>query len=288
MKYQFIEAHRQQYPVTLMCRVLTVARSGYYHWRNQPLSAQKMADLLLLMHIQYIFTQSRETYGSYRIQAELAEQGLRCGRKRVARLMRTYKLLPKTVQPFKVVTTDSNHNLPVAPNRLNQQFSADQSDKIWLTDITYLATAEGWLYLAVVLDLYSRRIVGWAMSDSLHRQLVIEALQMALTTRQPTPGLLHHSDRGSQYASDDYQALLTKAEMVGSMSRKGNCYDNAPVESFFGTLKTELVFHQQYATRAEARLDIFEYIELFYNRFRRHSALGYKSPVKFEALPLGA
>ena len=151
-----------------------------------------------------------------------------------------------------------------------------------------MPTSEGWLYLAVVLDLYSRRIVGWAMSDSLHRQLVIDALQMAITTRQPSPGLVHHSDRGSQYASDDYQALLTKNRMVGSMSRKGNCYDNAPVESFFGTLKTEWVFHQQYATRAAARLDIFEYIEIFYNRFRRHSALGYKSPVKYEALPLAA
>jgi len=157
-------------------------------------------------------------------------------------------------------------------------------------DITYVPTAQGWLYLAVVLDLYSRRIVGWAMSSSLHRQLVIDALQMALTTRQPPPGLLHHSDRGSQYASDDYQALLTQTRMVGTVpvSRKGNCYDNAPVESFFGTLKTELVFHQQYTTRAEARQDIFEYIEVFYNRFRRHSALGYKSPVNYEALSSGA
>jgi transposase InsO family protein len=288
VKYQFIEDHRDQYPVTLMCQLLDVARSGYYKWREQPLSARKMADLLLLRHIQDIFTESRETYGSYRIHAELAEQGLRCSRKRVARLMQTYDLEPKTGRPFKVVTTDSNHNLPVAPNRLNQQFSADRPDQIWLTDITYVPTAEGWLYLAVVLDLYSRRIVGWAMSDSLHRQLVIDALQMAITTRQPSPGLVHHSDRGSQYASDDYQALLTKNRMVGSMSRKGNCYDNAPVESFFGTLKTEWVFHQHYATRAEARLDIFEYIEIFYNRFRRHSALGYKSPVKFEALPLVA
>jgi transposase InsO family protein len=247
-----------------------------------------MADLLLLRHIQDIFVESRATYGSYRIHAELAEQGLGCGRKRVARLMRTYNLIPKTVRTFKVVTTDSNHTLPVAPNRLNQQFSADRPDQIWLADITYVPTLEGWLYLAVVLDLYSRRIVGWAMSDSLHRQLVIEALQMAIITRRPAPGLLHHSDRGSQYASDDYQALLTKNHMVGSMSRKGNCYDNAPVESFFGPLKTELVFHQQYATRTEARPDLFEYIEVFYNRFRRHSALGYKSPVKFEALPLGA
>jgi len=288
MKYRFIENHRHQYPINLMCRVLAVARSGYYEWRKQPLSAQKMADLLLLMHIRDIFAESRNTYGSCRIQAVLAEQGLRCSRKRVARLMQADNLKPKTVRPFKVVTTDSKHNLPVAPNRLNQQFRAEQSDKIWLTDITYVFTAEGWLYLAVVLDLYSRRIVGWAMSESLHRQLVIDALQMALTTRQPAPGLLHHSDRGSQYASDDYQALLTKAEMIGSMSRKGNCYDNAPVESFFGTLKTELVFHRQYATWAEARLDIFEYIEIFYNRVRRHSALGFKSPVNFEALSLMA
>ncbi len=264
MKYQFIEDHRDQYPVTLMCRVLEVVRSGYYEWRKQPLSARKMADLLLLMHIKDIFAESRETYGSHRIQAELAEQGLPCGRKRVARLMREYNLEPKTVRPFRVVTTDTNHQLPVAPNRLNQEFTADRPDQIWLTDITYVPTAEGWLYLAVVLDLYSRRIVGWAMADSLHRQLVIDALQMALTARQPPPGLLHHSDRGSQYASDDYQALLTQAGMVGSMSRKGNCYDNAPVESFFGTLKTELVFHH------------------------RHSALGYKSPVKYEALPLVA
>ena len=288
MKYQFIEAHHAEYPVTLMCRVLAVVRSGYYQWRKQPLSTRKMADLVLLMHIKDIFEQSRETYGSYRIQAELADEGLRCGRKRVARLMREYNLEPKTVRPFRAVTTDSNHQLPVAPNRLNQEFTADRPDQSWLTDITYVPTAEGWLYLAVVLDLYSRRIVGWAMSDSLHRQLVIDALQMAIMARQPPPGLLHHSDRGSQYASDDYQALLTQASMVSSMSRKGNCYDNAPVESFFGTLKTELVFHQQYATRAEARLDIFEYIELFYNRFRRHSALGYKSPVKYEAFPLGA
>lgn len=288
MKYQFIEEHRDQYPVRLMCQVLEVARSGYYQWRKQPLSKRKMADLLLLRHIQDIFTESRETYGSYRIQAELAEQGIRCGRKRVARLMQTYQMRPKTVRRFRVITTDSNHKLPVAPNRLNQEFTADQPDKIWLTDITYIPTAEGWLYLAVVLDLYSRRIVGWPLSDSLHRQLVIEALKMAITTRQPPPGLLHHSDRGSQYASDDYQALLTQARMVASMSRKGNCYDNAPVESFFATLKTELVYHQQYVTRAEARLDIFEYIEVFYNRFRRHSALGYKSPVTYEALPLVA
>jgi transposase InsO family protein len=245
-----------------------------------------MADYLLLMHIRDIFTRSRKTYGSDRIQEELADDGLGCSRKRVARLMRDDKLVPKTVQPFKVCTTDSNHNLPVAPNRLKQQFKADRVDQIWLTDITYVPTTEGWLYLAVVLDLYSRRIVGWAMSDTLHRQLVIDALKMALAVRQPPSGLIHHSDRGSQYASIDYQALLTKYHMVGSMSRKGNCYDNAPVESFFGTLKTELVFHRQYTTHSEARLDIFEYIEVFYNRIRRHSSLGFKCPVKFESLSL--
>lgn len=286
MKYKFIETHRVQYPISLMCRVLNVARSGYYEWRKQPLSAQKMADLLLLMHIRDIFAESRNTYGSCRIQAVLAQQGLRCSRKRVARLMRADNLTPKTARPFKVVTTDSHHQLPVAPNHLNQDFTADGPNQKWTTDITYIPTIEGWLYLAVVLDLYSRRIVGWAMRDSLHRQLVIEALQMALMARQPAPGLLHHSDRGSQYASDDYQALLTKAEMVGSMSGKGNCYDNAPTESFFGTLKTELVFHRQYTTRAQAKLDIFEYIEVFYNRLRHHSALDFNSPINFEALSL--
>jgi len=288
VKYKFIDDHRDEYPITLMCRILEVTRSGYYKWRKQPLSARKMADLLLVVHLKDTFEQSRETYGSYRIYIELKEQGIRCGRKRIARLMRDYDLKPKTVRPFKVVTTDSKHHLPVAPNRLNQNFRADQPDHIWLSDITYIRTGQGWLYLAVVLDLYSRRIVGWAMSDSLHRQLVIDALQMALTARRPPPGLVHHSDRGSQYASDDYQLLLTRNRMVSSMSRKGNCYDNAPVESFFGTLKTELVFHQKYATWAEAKLDIFEYIEVFYNRLRRHSALGYKSPVNYEALPLGA
>ena len=286
MKYRFIKAHHTHYPITLMCQILGVARSGYYAWCKQPLSARKMADYLLLMHIRDIFTRSRETYGSDRIQEELADDGLGCSRKRVARLMGDDNLVPKTVQPFKACTTDSNHNLPVAPNRLDQQFKAERVDQIWLTDITYVPTTAGWLYLAVVLDLYSRRIVGWAMSDSLHRQLVIDALKMALAVRQPPSGLIHHSDRGSQYASIDYQALLTKYHMVGSMSRKGNCYDNAPVESFFGTLKTELVFHRQYTTHSEARLDIFEYIEVFYNRIRRHSSLGFKCPVKFEALSL--
>lgn len=249
---------------------------------------RKRADLILSMPIKDIFKQSRDTYGSYRIHAELVDGGIRCGRKRVARLVQENDLEPKAARRFKVMTTDSRHKFPVAPNILDRNFTAAGPDQIWLTDITYVPTAEGWLYLAAVMDLYSRRIVGWAISDSLHRLLVIEALQMTIAVRQPPPGLLPHSDRGSQYASEDYQALLTQCQMMGSMSRKGNCYDNAPMESFFGTFKTELTFHGDYATRNEARSDIFEYIEVFYNRQRRHSALGYKSPANYEALPLVA
>jgi len=288
MRYQFIEDQRDDYPVTLLCRVMQVARSGYYDWRKAPLSARKMADLLLLQHIRDIFEEGRQTYGSSRIQGILAEQGICCGRERVARLMQADGLKPITRRPFRVITTDSKHQLPVAPNHLDQKFTADGPDQKWATDITYVPTVQGWLYLAVVLDLYSRRIVGWAMSDSLQRQLVIDALQMAIAARRPAPGLLHHSDRGSQYASHDYQSLLTRAKMVSSMSRKGNCYDNASVESFFGTLKTELVYQRHYATRAQAKADIFEYIEVFYNRIRCHSALQYKSPVRYEALSLAA
>jgi len=288
VKYQFIAEHEQQYPVTLMCRILGVVRSGYYRWRKTPVGKRKMADMILSEHIKDIFEQSRDTYGSYRIHATLADEGLRCGRKRVARLVGENNLVPKAARQFKVVTTDSKHKLPVAPNILAQNFTAEGPDRVWLSDITYVPTTEGWLYLAAVMDLYSRRIVGWAMSDSLHRQLVIDALLMAISVRHPLPGLLHHSDRGSQYASDEYQALLTQYQMVASMSRKGNCYDNAPMESFFGTFKIELVFDRDYTTRNEARLDIFEYIEVFYNRYRRHSALGYKSPAHYEARPLVA
>jgi len=286
VKYQFIAAHREEFEIRVMCRVLTVSRSGYYAWLKRPTSSREMADQALSQYIKEIHQQSRQTYGSPRIQAELAENGVNCGHKRVARLMRDEELFAKQSRKFRVTTTDSAHNYPVAPNLLDQDFSASRPNEKWLTDITYIPTAEGWLYLAVVLDLYSRRIVGWAMSDSLERHLVIAALQMAIKMRQPPPGLLHHSDRGSQYASEAYQALLTQYQMRCSMSRTGNCYDNAPIESFFGTLKTELVHHCQYQTKAEAKTDIFEYIEVFYNRFRRHSALYYQSPVNFEKLSL--
>ena len=288
MKYQFIADHREEFEVMGMCRVLGVSRSGSYAWRQRPVSEREMANQQLTEQIKDIHHQSGQTYGSPRVQAELADKGVKCGHNRVARLMQQAELQTKQNYKFKVSTTDSAHDYPVAPNRLNQDFRASRANEKWLADITYIPTDEGWLYLAAVLDLYSRRIVGWAMSDSLHRQLVLDALHIALQSRQPPPGLLHHSDRGSQYASDDYQALLTKFGMQASMSRKGNCYDNAPMESFFGTFKTELTFDRDYATRYEARLDIFEYIEVFYNPYRRHSALGYKSPANYEALPFVA
>ena len=286
MKYQFIAAHRQEFKITVMCRVLGVSRSGYYAWVQRPVSVREMANQALSQQIKEVHQHSGETYGSPRIQAELAAQGMKCGHNRIARLMREAGLQAIQRRKFKVTTTDSRHDYPIAPNRLNQDFSASRANEKWVTDITYIPTDEGWLYLAAVLDLHSRRIVGWAMSDSLHRQLVIEALLMAVQCRQPPPGLLHHSDRGSQYASDEYQALLTKFGMQGSMSRKGNCYDNAPMESFFASLKTERVHHRHYHSRAEAKTDIFEYIELFYNRFRRHSALDFLSPVAFEQLSI--
>jgi putative transposase len=288
VKFQFIDQHQHQFLIAVMCRVLSVSRSGYYAWRKRPVSPRKMANDIVLEQIKAAHQKSRQTYGSPRIQAELVAQGIRCGHNRVARLMRLNGLRAKQKRAFKVKTTDSNHHQPVAPNLLDQDFQTEQPDQKWLTDITYIATAEGWLYLAVVLDLYSRRIVGWAMSDRLERQLVIDALQMALLARRPPPGLLHHSDRGSQYASQEYQALLTKHQLRCSMSRAGNCYDNAPMESFFGTLKSELIHHRRYATRAEARADIFEFIEVFYNRVRRHSALAFQSPVMFELLALAA
>jgi len=287
MRFQFIDKHRDVYPVTLMCQVLAVSPSGYYAWRNRPVCQRKMADAQLLSKIKTIFKQSRQTYGRPRIHAILREQGIYCGGKRVARLMRQAKLKVKRKRSYKV-TTQSNHNLPVAPNLLNQQFTATQPNQIWLADITYVATAEGWLYLAAVLDLYSRRIVGWSMQPTLNRKLVLSALDMALKLRNPPAGLLHHSDRGSQYASRDYQATLATYELLPSMSRRGNCYDNAPMESFFATLKVECIRGVVYSSRLEARAELFEYIEMFYNRQRIHSQLGYKSPVAYEALPLVA
>jgi len=284
MKFQFIEEYRDEFPVTRMCHVLAVSASGYYAWRRRPMSQRERDNQELLDQIKEAHAASRKTYGSPRVHADLAKQGIQCNKKRVERLMRVNDIRGKQRGRRRVKTTDSAHNLPVAPNVLDRQFEADAPNQKWVTDITYIPTDEGWLYLAAVLDLFSRRVIGWSMASTLCTSLVKSALRMAITDRHPQAGLLHHSDRGSQYASAEYQSLLDAHQMVVSMSRTGNCYDNAPMESFFGTLKCELVHERHYHTRAEARQDIFEYIEVFYNRRRRHSSLGYRSPVQYEQL----
>ena len=279
-KYQFVTTHASEYPVTVLCRVLEVARSGDYAWRQQRESTRVQRDQQLTAQIQTIFTESRRTYGSPRVHAELHAQGVHCARKRVARLMRHAQLCART-RCRRVQTTDSRHTEPVAPNLLSRSFRAEAPNRVWVADITYLPTREGWLYLAVVLDLFARRVVGWSMQPTLERGLVLSALNHALQRRQPPRDLLHHSDRGSQYASADYQALLTHAQMRRSMSRKGNCWDNAAMESFFATLKAELPVHV-FDNHAAARSAVFDYIERFYNRVRLHSTLGYRSPIAYE------
>ena len=279
-KYQFVAAHASEYPVTMLCRVLGLARSGYYAWRARSVSARKERDQQLTSQIQTIFTDSRRTYGSPRVHAHLQAQGIRTARKRVARLMRQAQLCARA-RRRSVRTTDSRHTEPIAPNLLARTFQAEAPDRVWVTDITYLPTREGWLYLAVVLDLFARRVVGWSMQPSLERGLVLTALSHALQRRQPQPGLLHHSDRGSQYASTEYQALLAQVQIRCSMSRKGNCWDNAAMESFFATLKAELPV-SVFDSHAAASSAVFDCIERFYNRVRLHSTLGYRSPVAYE------
>lgn len=285
MKFQFMEAHRDEFPVTRMCQVLRVSSSGYYASRGRPLSQREQDNQGIVNQIKEIHTASRETYGSPRVHAALVRQGIHCNKKRVERLMRVHKIRGKQRGRRRVKTTDSAHNLPVAPNLLRRQFQADTPNRKWVTDITYIPTDQGWLYLAAVVDLFSRRVVGWSMGSTMQGSLVKNALWMAIADRRPPAGLLHHSDRGSQYASFAYQSLLGDYQIVASMSRTGNCYDNAPMESFFGTLKCELVHDRHYRTRAQARQDIFEYIEVFYNRKRLHSSLGYLSPAQYEQLP---
>lgn len=237
--------------------------------------------------IKTIHKESNGEYGSPKIHGELRRRGTRCGRKRVARLMRKDGLKAKTIRKFKA-TTNSNHNLPVAENLLDRDFQPSEPNKAWAADITYIWTNEGWLYLAVVIDLYSRAVVGWSMSERMTRSLVMDAFTLAVKRRNPARGLVHHSDRGSQYASGDFQKLLEKYGAICSMSRKGNCWDNAPAESFFAVLKRGLIFHNQYQTRAQARQSIFEYIERFYNRKRIHSSLGYRTPFEVDQLKLAA
>ena len=264
-----------------MLRVLEVSASGYYVWRNDPGSDRKKENLRLVTHIKAVHEESSKTYGSPRIHAELCSRGIRCGKNRVARLMRQGGIQARHKRKFKA-TTDSNHQLPVYENRLNRSFEVSSPNTSWAADITYIWTHEGWLYLAVILDLFSRKIIGWSMSAGMEKQLVIGALLMALGQRKPGVGMLHHSDRGSQYASKEYQALLSDGRISCSMSRKGNCWDNAVLESFFSTLKREWVQGKKYRTRSEARADIFYFIETWYNRKRRHSTLGYLSPVEYE------
>jgi transposase InsO family protein len=283
MKYQFIREHAQEYPVRRQCRVLAVAESGYYGWLQAQPSARQQADEQLLVEIQAIYQQHRRLYGSPRIHAELKKRGWQCSRKRVARLMRQAHLTSVRQRQRRLQTTDSKHPYPVAANILNRQFEAQRPNQKWVADITYIPTQNGWLYLAAVLDLFSRRIVGWAMSARCDATLVQNALGMALSQRQPQPDLLHHSHRGSQYAAHDYQRLLAQHHISVSMSRTANCYDNAVMESFFRTLKAECVTLHAFQSRSHARSVIFEFLEVYYNRHRLHSTLGYCTPAAFEA-----
>jgi len=282
MRYRAIQEQDRRYPIRLMCRALAVSPAGYYAWRVRPESQRSRQNRTLRATIRVLHRESRETYGSPRIWDALVKQGHRIGEHRVARLMRQDGIRAKTVKKWRA-TTQSNHRLPVAENTLNRQFTVAAPNRVWAGDLTYVWTTEGWLYLAVILDLYSRRVIGWAMGQRLTVDLAERALTMALANRAPTAGLLHHSDRGSQYAATSYQQVLAAHGVTASMSRKGNCWDNACIESFFGTLKRELVYHRHYATRDEAKQDIFEYIEVFYNRKRRHSTLSYDSPAEYEA-----
>ena len=282
MRFRFIEDHRADYPVRVMCGALEVSPAGYYAWRSRSESRRSAANRDLLDHITRVHRDTRGRYGSPRIHVELKAQGRGASRGRIARLMRREGIRAIMARPRRVRTTDSRHDHPIAPNLLNRNFSAAAPDRIWLADITYVETGQGWLYLAAVMDLYSRRIVGWAMDDHLRTELPLAALNMAISTRRPDANLIHHSDRGVQYASTDYRTALKSAGMRASMSRRADCWDNAPMESFFHTLKTEQVPHQQYATREQAKSDIFAYIEGFYNRTRRHSSIGYKTPIEIE------
>ncbi len=266
-----------------MCDVLQVSRSGYYAWVDRPLSARAQRREALVEQIRQVNEQSLGTYGSPRVHAELADQEIDVCVNTVAKLMKEAGIRSVMHRRFVVQTTDSNHDHPVAPNVLEREFHAEVPNEKWLSDITYIPTDEGFLYLAGVMDLFSRKIVGWSMADHLRTELCLDALNMALRSRKPGDELIHHSDRGVQYASVDYRLLLQSHNICVSMSRVGDCYDNAAMESFWGTLKTELVHHRKYRTREEARQSIFKYIECWYNRKRRHSALGYRSPEQFEA-----
>lgn len=288
MKFAWINDHRREFPVNLQCQVLQVTRSGYYAWKQRPDSQTAKRRTELAERIRTVHQQNRKVYGAPRVHRDLTAQGVKCSRNTVAKIMRENGIRSKMSKRFVVQTTNSRHPHPIAPNTLNREFAQAQPNQAWATDITYIPTDEGWLYLAGVIDLCSRKLIGWATADHMRADLVEEALTMAIVQRQPTGPVLHHSDRGMQYACDQYQALLTKHGLKASMSRRGNCYDNAVMESFWGTLKTEHVHHERYPTRAAARQSLFEYIEVFYNRQRRHSSLGYVSPHEYEQQQLRA
>ena len=287
MKFRFIFDHRGTFKVGRMCKLLKVSRSGYHAWVNRPESRRSRKNRALEAKIRVLHAASHGIYGSPRIHQDLIDDGIPCGKNRVARIMRKADIRSRSRKKFKA-TTNSKHNFPVAPNRLNQKFKVDAPDITWVGDITYVHTNEGWLYLAVLLDLFNREVVGWSTSSRLTRQLAIDALQMALGRRNPGNDLMHHSDQGSQYASTDYQKILKEHGVTCSMSRKGNCYDNAVAESFFGRLKSEWVNHIRYSTRSEATQSIFYYIEIFYNRKRRHSSIHYVTPQEYEFFSLAA
>ena len=282
MRYAFIEDHRATWPIAIQCRVLVVSRSGYYEWRRRPVSERAQRRASLTAQIREFHVGHHASYGSPRVFRELRARGEAGNEKTVAKVMREAGIQAKSQRKFRVTTTDSNHTQPVAENVLDREFTAQQRNQKWVADITYIATLEGWLYLAAVIDLFTRKVVGWSMSERIDSRLVVNALEMAVSRELPEAGLVAHSDRGVQYASEHYQGVLTQHDIECRMSRKGNCWDNAPAESFFATLKKELVHHETYATRAAARVSLFDDIEAFYNRERRHSALGYVSPVAFE------
>jgi len=272
-----IHAYNQITPLSDQVLVST----GYYTWLSRPESERSKSNHRLLSEIRIVHRRSRRCYGSPRVTAELSESGFVCSENRVARLMRTNGIHARGRRKYRA-TTDSKHSYPVAPNLLDRQFTVDRPNAVWVSDITYIRTSEGWLYLAAIVDLYSRMVVGWSMGNRINGQLTLDALKQAIGRRHPRPGLIHHSDRGRQYAAVDYQNMLRDNKMVCSMSRKGDCWDNAPMESFFATLKIELIYGEQLKTQEEVKTRIFEYIEMFYNRERRHSSLGFKNPVDFE------
>jgi transposase InsO family protein len=283
MKYQFIDMYRSEFAVERMCRALKVSKSGYYAWRVRPQSKRARENDKLDHHIKTTYRKNKGNYGSPRITRALNRQNIACSENRVARRMRINGIKAKTKKRFKV-TTNSKHNHPVAENLLDQNFNVQRPNQVWASDITYIWTREGWMYLAVILDLFGRHIVGWAMDNHLGQELVVNALKKAIGRRRPPKGVIFHSDQGVQYACQAFRKLLQQHKFIQSMSGKGNCYDNAVVESFFHTLKTELIYFENYSTREDAKKSIFEYIEIYYNRDRLHSTLNYFSPVQFEQM----